>query len=658
MEKLRVQPLRERTRQFLGPASRFTRYGDKGHLWTRRSRRRCAMNTAYQQHASRPLFCWLKLMTDLPNPQADYEQRKTRWGSGLDASVRRGIQVGNFRLGIALAAVLMAVPAFAWHILSGWWLLIPLAIFIGLVVYHERVIRRQEFAQRGISYYERGLLRLGDRWPGTGSQGEQFDGESHVYARDLDLFGRGSLFELLSTARTAAGEHTLASWLLRPASTTEVRERQRAVTEMRGDVQLREDVALLGEDIRAGVHAERLAEWGAPPPIRFFKGARAAAPILAVFSIIAFVGFMAHWYGLRPFIAAVILDVIAGALLRKGTAAVIAGVDTAAHDLQILSLLLERIEREQFVCPCLRRLREDLDIRGLPASRRIVRLQRWVELLDSSDHLLVRIIGPALLWREQAAMGIEAWRRETGPHVGRWIAAIAELEAISSLASFAYEHPTSTFPELVDEGPRFEAFGLQHPLMSPKRCVPNDVALGGEPRLLIVSGSNMSGKSTLLRSVGLNAVLAWAGAPVMASKLVLSPVAVGASIRVLDSLQDGKSRFYAEITRLRQIVEMTGTEKHVLFLLDELLSGTNSHDRRIGAEAVVRSLVEGGAIGLVTTHDLALTEIVEDFGPMAANVHFEDHLEDGRISFDFRLKAGIVERSNALELMRAVGLDV
>jgi DNA mismatch repair ATPase MutS len=168
----------------------------------------------------------------------------------------------------------------------------------------------------------------------------------------------------------------------------------------------------------------------------------------------------------------------------------------------------------------------------------------------------------------------------------------------------------------------------------------------------------MSGKSTLLRVVGANAVLAQAGAPVRARGLRLSPLALGASIRTLDSLQGGTSRFYSEIKRLRQLVDLTKGPRPVLFLLDELLHGTNSHDRRIGAEAVIRTLVERGAIGLLTTHDLALAEIVEVLAPRAANVHFEDHIEGGRITFDYLLRPGLVRKSNALELMRSVGLDV
>jgi DNA mismatch repair ATPase MutS len=202
----------------------------------------------------------------------------------------------------------------------------------------------------------------------------------------------------------------------------------------------------------------------------------------------------------------------------------------------------------------------------------------------------------------------------------------------------------------------FEGQGIAHPLL--RDGVRNDLVLNGEMRLFVVSGSNMSGKSTMLRSVGLNVVLAWAGMPVRAQSLRVSPLSVGASMRVQDSIQDGKSRFYAEITRIRQIMDMATAPVPLLFLLDELLSGTNSHDRRIGAAAVVRTLVESGAIGLVTTHDLALADIAGKLAPHAANVHFEDHVEDGRISFDYKMRPGVVEKSNALELMRSVGLNL
>jgi DNA mismatch repair ATPase MutS len=237
---------------------------------------------------------------------------------------------------------------------------------------------------------------------------------------------------------------------------------------------------------------------------------------------------------------------------------------------------------------------------------------------------------------------------------------LAELEALSSFAAYAFEHPDDPFPELLPaSGPaRSEAEGLGHPLIAEARCVRNDVRLGPERRLLVISGSNMSGKSTYLRAIGVNLVLAMAGAPVRARKFRLTPVQVGASIRTVDSLQDGTSRFYAEITRLGEIVRLAGQATPLVFLLDEILGGTNSHDRRIGAAGVARSLLERGALGLMTTHDLALTQIVKELQPPGANLHFEDQIQDGRMSFDYRLRPGIVEKSNALELMRSVGLEV
>jgi DNA mismatch repair ATPase MutS len=231
---------------------------------------------------------------------------------------------------------------------------------------------------------------------------------------------------------------------------------------------------------------------------------------------------------------------------------------------------------------------------------------------------------------------------------------------LCSLATFAYERPDAVFPELAAgaDGPLFDGADVRHPLIPRDQAVGNDVRLGSECALWIVSGSNMSGKSTLLRAVGLNTALAWAGAPVCCARLRVSPLCIGASIRVNDSLLDNKSRFYAEISRLRDIVDLARGGRPTLFLLDELLSGTNSHDRRIGGAAVIQGLVERGAIGLVTTHDLALAEITATLGERARNVHFEDHIENGQIDFDYHLRPGVVERSNALELMRAVGLDV
>jgi DNA mismatch repair ATPase MutS len=335
------------------------------------------------------------------------------------------------------------------------------------------------------------------------------------------------------------------------------------------------------------------------------------------------------------------------------------GLERASKDLEILSLLLRRIEGERFDAPGLQTIRAALVTDGMPASKRIARLARRMDWVDSSDHALVRAIRPLVMWKEQCAFAVDRWRCENGKYVADWLAAVGDFEALSSLASLAYERPGWTFPILEQSGGSlFDGAGLQHPLIPGAKCVPNDVRIGNGLSLLIISGSNMSGKSTLLRAIGLNAVLAWAGGPVAAFGLRVSHLQVGASIRVADSLQDNRSRFFAEITRLRYILELTEKGTPVLFLLDELLSGTNSHDRRQGAAAVVKTLVQRGAIGSITTHDLALADIEKDLGPQAANAHFEDQITDGGMVFDYKLRPGIVTHSNALELMRAVGLPV
>jgi DNA mismatch repair ATPase MutS len=236
--------------------------------------------------------------------------------------------------------------------------------------------------------------------------------------------------------------------------------------------------------------------------------------------------------------------------------------------------------------------------------------------------------------------------------------AVGEIEALLSLAAYSFEHPADPFPEFVAGEASFAAEDLGHPLLPFASCTRNSVQIGGEIRVLLVSGSNMSGKSTLLRAIGLNTVLAMTGAPVRAAHLRLTPLQIGASIRVNDSLQEGSSRFYAEITRLRQIFDLSANTPPLLFLLDELLQGTNSKDRRMGAEGVLRALVQRGAIGLVSTHDLALTEVGAPLDRHLKNVHFQDAIEDGRMKFDYRLRDGLVTKSNGLELMRAIGLDV
>ena len=337
---------------------------------------------------------------------------------------------------------------------------------------------------------------------------------------------------------------------------------------------------------------------------------------------------------------------------------VVKPVESAAQTIALFGGVLASLEREHFESPRLCALREALATSGVPPSRRIAQLGRLADWLDSLHSQFFALFAPLVLFTTQLAFAVEAWRAVAGPAIGRWLNAVGEFEALCALAGYAYENPLDPFPEIVPEGPVFAGEGLGHPLLPVAQCVRNDVSLGGDPRLLVVSGSNMSGKSTLLRTVGINTVLALAGAPVRAKRLRLSALAVGATLRIQDSLQAGRSRFYAEITRVRQLLDMAKGSPPLLFLLDEFLQGTNSDDRRLGAEAVLRTFLACGAIGLITTHDLALAEVANRLVPKAANVHFEDRFEDGRLIFDYRMRPGVVTASNALALMRLVGIEV
>ena len=395
--------------------------------------------------------------------------------------------------------------------------------------------------------------------------------------------------------------------------------------------------------------SDAVAAWAEAPTVPFPRGAPVIAAVLAAAVAVTFGLYMAQITSRTPFLAALLIELGYAFFLGSRTLRVSAAVSSPARDLALLAKLLERLENERFEAPLLARMQAGLKESGLVASEEIARLRRLVSRLDWQRNLLFTPIAMAILWGAQVAMAIERWRQCSGPHIRAWIAGVGEFESLFSLAGYSFEHPRNTFPELTDvKDGWFDAAGLCHPLIPEAQCIPNDLRLGGDLRLLIVSGSNMSGKSTLLRSVGLNTALAWAGAPVCASRLAISPLMVGASIRVLDSVQDGRSRFYAEITRLREIVNLTTGPSTALFLIDELLSGTNSHDRRIGASAIVRSLIDRGAIGMITTHDLALAHIAEDLPGRAVNVHFADTFENGRLHFDYRLHPGVVERSNAL----------
>ncbi len=588
-------------------------------------------------------------------PHQEYSRRLKDCEMQAAQLQRKHLWLGNARIALFIAIFIQCWITGKTGSPAVYWLLAPIVLFVALAVIHRRVERALNITKRAVSVYGRGLARMEDRWAGSGETGEEFKDPLHLYAEDLDILGESSLFQLLSTARTSMGKQCLARWLLNHADVQEIRNRQAAVAELKSKLDFREGLAVAGESERIAAKPEALVAWSREES--GLRDGRWWAAGLAILSMAALIfGFRVMW---TPFILSLLINGIVTSRSRHRLGKIFAGVGDTHKDLDSLAQLLHRIEVEKFESPMLQQLQAKLLTHGLAPSVCIGRLDTLTDLDDSRHNWFVRIFDIPLLYSMQIAFALERWRRTYGSGIAARLDVVGEIETLASIAAYAYEHPQDPLPEFAPPESEicFHGDALGHPLLPADKCVRNDVRLGGNSQVLLVSGSNMSGKSTYLRVVGINAVLAMMGAPVRATRLRLSHVAVGASMRVSDSLQKGVSHFYAEIKRLRQVVDLSSTEPS-LFLLDEVLQGTNSHDRRVGTEGVLRTLVGNRAIGLVTTHDLALTSLEQVFPAHVRNVHFQERFEDDRLSFDYCLRPGVVTTSNGIELMKSIGLNI
>ncbi|MGC1290666.1 MAG: hypothetical protein WA855_05240 [Candidatus Acidiferrales bacterium] len=596
------------------------------------------------------------------SPSTEYAARKAaRMRVGAERE-RVHIRIGNCKLLVIVAGLVLGWYALLRHRASPYWLLIPVITYLALAVWHELTIRARTRAEHAAAFYERGLARIEDRWSGSGASGERFRDAGHIYADDLDIFGRGGLFELLSSAQTPMGEQCLADWLLSAAPMAEIRERQSIVRELGEKLDLRENTSLLGAGLVGTVDARALVCWAETPPTLANPLLRAIAVALALLQIAATVAWVASgWSKYLPFVVVLIINIGVYAWLRKRAEAAIAGIGCNEDGLLIFSKILKQIETEQFTSEKLCRFQRELRGRPQAASRAMEKLAHLVNWIDARDSLLMKVIELPLLYTVQLGLAADAWRKREGRKAQFCIDTVAEFEALLSLSAYTYEHPNDCFPEFGERGEVRAFFAgeeLGHPLIPAAKCVRNSVHLGDGTRVWLVSGSNMSGKSTLLRTVGVNVVLAMAGAPVRAKSLRLCLIALGTRIRSTDSLQEGRSNFFTEILRIRQVAALSEKDGPLLFLFDELLEGTNSHDREIGSEALLRALLARDTVGIVSTHDLALTRIQVALDGNVRNVHFEDQIVNGEMSFDYKLRDGIVPKSNALDLMRWIGLKV
>lgn len=581
-----------------------------------------------------------------------YEGRVAELQAAI-AQLRWPHAVATGLLGVA-GALFLALSLYAIRgQLSFLWTPLPIPLAAASLRRLKRSRQSQSRMWRLKRFYDSAIERMDGNWTRSAWSGQEFSDPNHVYAADLNVLGEGSLFQMFCTARTSLGRRGLADYLLATPSLDETLLRQQAVGELRGNTALRERIATLGEYEFLESHHDTFQDWLNSPRFSFSR----PLPMIAAVSSALVVGIVAGGLlGLIPWIQAatwisplIVFHAAVGLHFRSRVNRIAERVRPIAFETAILRDGLQLLEQEQFQSAKLRQISE----RARSGFRSIRKLERLLHLLELRNKELFYGPSLALLGGTQLSMAIERWRDKHGPALTAWLEAWAEFEALNALAGYGYENPENTFPEFSCDAACFQARGLGHPLLPHASCVTNDIELGGDAPFYVVSGSNMSGKSTLLRAIGLNAVLAFAGAPVRARTLRLSGLSVFASLSLVDSLLNGKSKFLAEVDRLRQAIQWVDPSRPALFLVDEVFSGTNSRDRRVAAEAVVRTLVSHGAIGILSTHDLALTEM-----PGAVNVHMGSRTAGDPLDFDYRLKPGVTTESNALAIARLAGVPV
>jgi hypothetical protein len=596
-----------------------------------------------------------------------YERGRDAYAHEVARCEARSSRIATARLAFA-AATLALVGGIVWARLGDWaWAALAslVAGFIVLVFVHARAHDAKERASAGQRFHERGLARLAHDWDRLPATSARFRSSDHPFTADLDVFGRASLMQLVDVTETQTGEECLARLLSLEspgAWPDDVERRQAAVRDLATRFGFRERLSISG-----GILADEKPN---PTPILVWAEQRGRMPLLTASSAwllplvaLAVVAFPSAFHVRAGTVIALIAVIMVSAIaVSMRFTPMLEAVSARESAVTRWRAMVATIEGESFEAPLLVALRDRLMGGPRRASEEIAALGRIVGFVDARRNEVFRFfIGPLLMWDVHCASALLRWRERSGARVRGWLDALAEIEALSGLAAFANEHPDFAWPEAA-ANPMFEARGLGHPLIDDDHRVGNDVGLLSTSRALVVTGSNMSGKSTLLRAIGANTVLAFAGAPVSASALKIGPVRVATSMRIEDSLEHGVSHFFAELRRLKRVIDLAQADEKeaapLLFLLDEILHGTNSRERIIGARAVVQELLANRALGAISTHDLGITALERDLSGRVENAHFEEQVDGDKMTFDYVLRPGVVHSSNALRLMRAVGIPV
>ncbi len=635
----------------------------------------------------------------LPDPAAAYRQRTTDFGALHARLDRRAKQNGNLNLALFFAAFVAVVIGSvrkeeAWYAWAG-----VLAIsFVVAVIYFQRLKRQVSRAATLVAINQEGLHRLERNWsalppparvgPPGGIPLPTGASIDPATAADLDLLGVASVQHLLNTSATPIGRATLCAWLLQPAPPSVVTTRQGAVRELAPLIDFRDDLGAHGRQMgQAQPHYESFVAWAESTPWLVRQPLLLwLARLLPLLSLS--LGIAAWYWGdtyqaLYLALAAVLsVSLLLSLTVGRRAAATISQVEAQQDVFAAYAEIFDLLAEQSFSAPELRRLQAALTVdssgpatdkeatpRRLRAGQQTRQLQRLMPMAAIRRWMLFFPIEVVTLWNFHLLWLLERWQVRAGSHVRCWLAALGEMEALLALGTLHYDHPAWAFPELradpqAASTSQVLADNLAHPLLPPTRAVGNDVVVGPPGSFLLVTGSNMSGKSTLLRAIGVNCVLAQMGAPICGARLRLPPLTVASSMRVQDSLSQGVSFFMAELRGLKAVVDLADLAQRtaatpVLYLLDEILQGTNTAERQIAARHIIRRLVDAGAIGAVSTHDLTLAA-APDLSSAAVAMHFTESFSRGpegpAMHFDYKLRPGVATSTNALKLMEVVGL--
>lgn len=595
-----------------------------------------------------------------------YTARRTAFGAQRDSHARHSDRQAN----INVVLFVLALGVFGGAIWQRsapllWLSALPAAAFIASFVWHGRINRLRDQAAVRWALNSEGLWRLHRDWVNLPDPKPTEGGD---LAGDLDLLGHASLQHLLDTTSTPVGHATLRRWLLAPAAPETIAARHAAVRELAPQIELRETLAAQGRAMRGDQSQyEQLLRWAEGPP---WLAQRSwllwLARLLPIAIAALFVAQLLGWLGGPLWLAGLLVGLLVTMLVGREINARLMQVATRQHVFHAYAALFHIFTSAAFEAPELVRLQQRLTASGLQADAQMRRLARRLPLIDIRGWILFAPVQYATLWDVHVLWLLERWQRDAGAHARAWLGSLGELEALCALATLCFDQPEWAFPKVAADQRHYVARAIGHPLLPPTRCVRNDVTVGPPGSFLLVTGSNMSGKSTLLRALGVNIVLAQIGAPVCATAFSLPPTALATSMRVQDSLEAGVSYFMAELQRLKAVVDAseraqrTG-QRQAFFLLDEILHGTNTHERQVAARHIISYLLALGATGAVSTHDLTLADTPE-LAAASVPVHFTETLAraDGapKLTFDYRLRPGIATSTNALALVELVGLPV